>query len=346
MSSYIVKKEHLPSYLKLLAEKFEVHVPVSSDGMTLFAPYRKNLEPDFASHPRLSAKSFFLPQREVILQYDLTGNAPHKEQAAADTKKLLFGVKPCDARAIEINARLLADDSGQPTAQDINFKNRVDTTIMVGYGCNQPGTACFCSTTGGGPFDRTGLDALITDIGDELLITLFEDRPKSQKLIDKDLMEEATSESLVVAGRIAESAEEKMSSIPGLVTPEAEETELFELALWEETARRCVNCGICTYLCPTCTCFDMLDETSEGCATQSRCWDSCMFGLFTLHASGHNPRPGRKERVRQRFMHKLSYFPERYNGVVGCVGCGRCVIYCPVNIDIREISGLMVKVGG
>ena len=345
MSSYIIKKEHFFSYLKHLAEKFEVHVPVKSEGITLFALYQENLELDFGSHPRLSAKAFFLPQREVMLQYGSTGIS-QEEQAAADTKKLLFGVKPCDARAIEINARLLADDSGQANVQDVYFKKRVDTTIMVVYGCDQPGTACFCSSTGGGAFERTGLDALITDIGDELLITLFEDRPKSQKLINKDLMEVASGESLEVADRIAEGAEMKMSSMPGLVKPEAKETGLFDLALWEETAVRCVNCGICTYLCPTCTCFDMLDELSEGCTTQSRCWDSCMFALFTMHASGHNPRPGRKERLRHRFMHKLSYFPDRYDGVVGCVGCGRCVIYCPVNIDIREISRLMAKVGG
>jgi ferredoxin len=346
MSSYIIEKSKFFSYLNRLAEKFEVHVPVSTEGISLFAPYQESLELDFASHPRLSAKSFFLPQREVMLQHDDSSAAYALEQGTSDSNRLLFGVKPCDARAIEINARLLANDSGQAAAEDIFFKKRVDTTVLVGYGCDQPGAGCFCSSTGGGPFDQTGLDALITDIGDRLVITLFEDRPKSQKLIDKDLTEVADSEAHAAAAGIAEDTEKKLSAMEGLVKPEARDSELFELALWEETAERCVNCGICTYLCPTCTCFDMIDEASGGCTTQSRCWDSCMFGLFTLHASGHNPRPGRKERVRQRFMHKLSYFPDRYDGTVGCVGCGRCVIYCPVNIDIREISRLMAEVGG
>ncbi len=346
MSSFIVKKERLSSYLKRLADKFEVHVPVSKEGMSLFAPYQENLELDFGSHPRLSAKSFFLPQREVMLQYGTTGEKLQQEQAAAHFQQLLFGVKPCDARAIEINARLLADNCSQTTAQDVYFKTRLNTTIMVGYGCDQPGAACFCSSTGGGAFNTTGLDALITDLGDELLVRLFEDRPNSQKLVDRDLMEEATGEVLAAAAAIAENAEKKMSGMPELVKPESGDSELFQLELWEETAQRCINCGICTYLCPTCTCFDIIDEGSGECTTQSRCWDSCMFGLFTLHASGHNPRPGRKERLRQRFMHKLSYFPDRYDGIVGCVGCGRCVMYCPVNIDIREISRLMAEVGG
>jgi len=344
MSSYVIEKSNLASYLNRLAEKFEVHVPAGTEGITLFTPYQESLELDFASHPRLSAKSFFLPQREVLLSHDESADASAQEQLV-DTNRLLFGVKPCDARAIEINARLLANGTGQTTAEDVFFKNRIDTTILVGYGCDQPGAGCFCSSTGGGPFDHTGLDALVTDIGDRLVITLFEDGPKSQKLIDKDLMEAVDSEALAAAAGIAEAAEKKLSTMQGLVKPEAAESELFELPLWKETAERCVNCGICTYLCPTCTCFDMIDEASGSCTTQSRCWDSCMFGLFTLHASGHNPRPGRKERVRQRFMHKLSYFPDRYDGVVGCVGCGRCVIYCPVNIDIREISRLMAEVG-
>ncbi len=344
MNSYILKKEHLPAYLKRLSKTFDVQVPVRAQGITLFAPYEEHLELDFASHTRLSAKSYFLPQHEVLLRYE--GDGSQQQQAVPDTPKVLFGVKPCDARAVELNARLLVNDPDGGNPQDIYFKTRIENTTMLGYGCDRPGAACFCSSCGGGPFDHTGLDGLITDIGAELLITIFEDREKSRALIHADLMEESTSEALETSRRVAEEAEKKLSMQSELVKPETDSSTLFTLSIWEETAQRCVNCGICTYLCPTCTCFDMTDEVSEGCGTQSRCWDSCMFSLFTLHASGHNPRPGRKERVRQRFMHKLNYFPDRYDGVVSCVGCGRCVIHCPVNIDIREISRLMAEAGG
>ena len=207
MNSYIVKKGHLSSYLKRLAEKFDVRVPVDNDGITMFAPYQENLELNFAAHPRLSAKSFFLPQREVMLAYDKAGEVSLQQHTAVHSQQLLFGVKPCDARAIEINARFLTDDSGQSTDQDIYFKKRLDNTILVGFGCDQPGAACFCSSTNGGPFDRTGLDALVTDIGDELVFILFEDRPKSQKLVVHELMEEASSDDLAAAVGIAENAE-------------------------------------------------------------------------------------------------------------------------------------------
>ena len=98
----------------------------------------------------------------------------------------------------------------------------------------------------------------------------------------------------------------------------------------------CIKCGVCTYLCPTCSCFDIQDEVRGDCGFRCRNWDTCMFGLTTQHASGHNPRPMGKERFRQRFMHKLKYFQDDFD-VIMCVGCGRCVQSCPVNIDIREI---------
>jgi sulfhydrogenase subunit beta (sulfur reductase) len=103
----------------------------------------------------------------------------------------------------------------------------------------------------------------------------------------------------------------------------------------------CINCGTCTFLCPTCWCFDIQDEVHRSDGDRIRNWDSCMFPLFTLHASGHNPRSEKVQRVRQRFMHKLKYYVDKYDNGVACVGCGRCVKHCPVNIDIREVFKLM-----
>jgi sulfhydrogenase subunit beta (sulfur reductase) len=116
---------------------------------------------------------------------------------------------------------------------------------------------------------------------------------------------------------------------------------LFSAEFWEEVQFACINCGVCTFVCPTCWCFDIQDEVLEGKGVRLRNWDSCMFPLFTLHGSGHNPRSQKLQRVRQRFMHKLKYFPDKYHQGVACVGCGRCVQQCPVNIDIRQVFLLM-----
>jgi ferredoxin len=110
----------------------------------------------------------------------------------------------------------------------------------------------------------------------------------------------------------------------------------FEGDVWEEVSRKCLGCGACSYLCPTCYCFDLVHEKMAAGARKVRTWDCCMFPLFTRHASGHNPRSVNAARLRQKIMHKFSYYPERYS-VDGCVGCGRCVRSCPVNLDIRQL---------
>jgi ferredoxin len=340
MKSYVIQKGDLSAYLGRLKDKLELWVPVVEDGIAQFCAYEEGKELDFSVHTRISAKSFLMPQRELMFRYSTDSKDQLPEQTLSAGKKLVFGVKPCDARAMMLNARVLV--SGQDgSAQDVYFKARQQNTIMVGQGCNQPGAACFCQSSGGDPFGEDGLDALITDIGSHLLLTIISDRPLSELLVEKDYMAEASDQDLATARLVAEDGRKTLVSAPQLVKPDADSKALFDLSLWEETAQRCLNCGICTYLCPTCTCFDIVDEVSEGCGNHLRCWDSCMFSLFTQHASGHNPRPGKKERLRQRFMHKLSYFPDRHNGDVSCVGCGRCILYCPVNIDIREISRQM-----
>jgi ferredoxin len=340
MSSYVIEKGNLASYLKHLKDKFELWVPITKGSLTHFAPYDDESEIECRSHTRTSVKTFFLPQRELMFSYTTNSEDEFAEQTISADQKVIFGVRPCDAKAMLLNARLLVDDKTNPS-KDIYFNTRLQNTILIGYGCNQPGIACFCHTAGGDPFGLEGLDALVTDLGDTLLVTISEGRTSANVLIVRDIMAKATKEDLERAQQISKVAHDILVSQPKLARPVHGSNALFDLPVWEETAQRCLNCGICTYLCPTCTCFDMIDQVVDNCGQSFRCWDSCMFNLFTQHASGHNPRPGKKERVRQRFMHKLHYFPERHGGDLSCVGCGRCILYCPVNIDIREISKQM-----
>jgi ferredoxin len=118
-------------------------------------------------------------------------------------------------------------------------------------------------------------------------------------------------------------------------------TDLFDAPFWEDFAFACINCGTCTYVCPTCWCFDMQDEVRGTSGVRMRNWDSCMYPLFTHHGSGHNPRDTKTQRLRQRFMHKLKYYVDKYSDGIQCVGCGRCISLCPVNIDIRKVCEAM-----
>ena len=112
--------------------------------------------------------------------------------------------------------------------------------------------------------------------------------------------------------------------------------EHFEDPLWEEKAFRCIGCGTCTFLCPTCHCFDIQDESVFDGGSRLKNWDGCQFSLFTLHTSGHNPRDTQPKRYRQRIIHKYAIYPEKF-GKVLCTGCGRCVAHCPVNLSLYDV---------
>ncbi|HID31086.1 MAG TPA: 4Fe-4S ferredoxin, partial [Desulfobacterales bacterium] len=198
-----------------------------------------------------------------------------------------------------------------------------------------------CTSVGGGPFDEAGLDILLTDTGEGFLAKILTE--KGNNLIEAGKVAEAADEALIEkAGAIEREAEGKIiSKVDTSKLRELDALALYEADFWEEVHFACINCGVCTYLCPTCWCFDIQDETHGQSGVRMRNWDSCMFPLFTLHASGHNPRGEKMQRVRQRFMHKLKYYVDKYKNGVACVGCGRCVEHCPVNIDIREVCQLM-----
>ena len=201
---------------------------------------------------------------------------------------------------------------------------------MVALGCAKPGATCFCTTVGSGPFDARGVDVMLTDTGDAYVADIRTDRG------------EALFESVPAASEAQVEAASMVQAAASAQMPLAFETEgirdvlydLFESGFWAEIQQSCLGCGVCTLLCPTCHCFDIVDEVQRG--ERVRNWDSCMFRIYSQEASGHNPRPTNVERTRQRIMHKYAYFIEGY-GEIGCTGCGRCVRHCPVGLDIRQI---------
>jgi ferredoxin len=193
---------------------------------------------------------------------------------------------------------------------------------------------------GGSPFGEMGLDALAYPKDKGLGLKAL--TPAGEELLTRAQAEEAS-----LAAEMAD-LEKKAIAAQGpqdsyQAINERHIMELYKADHWPTTAEPCLGCGVCTFLCPTCHCFDLQDEASDIGGVRLRNWDTCMSALFTLHGSGHNPRPSKTERVRQRFMHKLKYIPVKQDGVRGCTGCGRCVAMCPANIDIRAVAALMAQ---
>jgi ferredoxin len=218
--------------------------------------------------------------------------------------------------------------------KDPYYLNRRANTVLVSIGCTTPRASCFCNSVGGGPFSTEGSDLLLIDIGDEYVVQIVSD--KGAKLLDKKGFEDTGKEKLDLAAGVIKTAEASMG--PGVKTEGLKEKldSIFDDPVWQQLTEKCLGCGICTYLCPTCHCFDIVDETIGSGGERVRLWDSCQFPLFTLQASGANPRPTGKERFRQRMMHKFSYLLDSCDQI-GCVGCGRCITECPVNLDIRQV---------
>lgn len=338
MDAVTLSKKDVPSFLeRLRGLQYEVWGPVEVDGACDFLPLGRDVDPALDSTlKRISPKAMVFPQSERMFLYSVDRARPDafilKEVEEENPARLAFGIRPCDARAFLVLDKVFLV---QGAAQDPYYLKKRQGLVLFSLGCNEPCTTCFCHWTGGGPFSTEGSDVLMTDLGERILLEPVSEKGRS--LIEKMGLEAPSKGELEAVREIQDKAAQAMgapvdpSSIRkrGLL-------EMFGDAYWERAHEACIKCGTCTYLCPTCSCFDIQDEVRGRCGLRGRNWDTCMFPLTTLHASGHNPRPSGKERFRQRFMHKLRYFLDDF-GMIMCVGCGRCVYHCPVNIDIREM---------
>jgi sulfhydrogenase subunit beta (sulfur reductase) len=342
MADRVIKKSEFIELIDRLLESYRVYAPVRQQDMTNFQEISAADQVDLSlANTTMSPKSIMLPQSETMFEFNLDKTS---DQAAIlrETEKdlsprLIFGIRPCDAKAFQ----LLDLNFDTVAYKDPWWVARRKTTTLMGLACNAPCSTCFCTSVGSGPFSTEGLDLLLIDAGDEFAIEIL--TKKGEELLAKTSIGGDVSEATVNA--VLARQESSLKAIESRVFTEGlkrhEVKALFDADFWDELQFACINCGVCTFVCPTCWCFDIQDEVHKGNGLRLRNWDSCMFPLFTLHGSGHNPRAQKLQRLRQRFMHKLKYFVDKYDQGVACVGCGRCVQQCPVNIDIREVFRLM-----
>ncbi|MCR4401458.1 MAG: 4Fe-4S dicluster domain-containing protein [Firmicutes bacterium] len=342
-----MRKRDFGAFVNHLAASCELFVPLDVGGMTLFSAIDSSdtcnglgLE-NTTALPKRPLKELFFPQEEVLFAFDAGGGIETTEDTSAQpgggvspsgVVRVALGVRPCDARSLTI-LDLVFDAADY---KDPYYVSRRRRTALVTFACSEPGMACFCTSVGGGPFDETGSDVVCADGGEEYVMWPLS--AAGEGLLEGfAALREAGEEELEAVRKARAAAEARLAG--NSVPVEKAVSKLggaFDRPEWDDVHRKCLGCAACTYLCPTCHCFDIGDEATRTGGERVRNWDSCMFPLFTLHASGHNPRPSRKERFRQRIMHKFNYFVENH-GTAACVGCGRCVENCPVNLDVRKV---------
>jgi formate hydrogenlyase subunit 6/NADH:ubiquinone oxidoreductase subunit I len=328
----LIAKDQISVLLAALLQGRKLFAPVDDGGVIAFRQVDSPQEVVLDYHnSTVPPKRLFFPQTETLFRYGLEGEQlTLAEPQPPPGEKVLFGVRPCDARSFTLLDRVFTGGNHC----DGCYQARRGSYTVVGLACTRPRAACFCTSVGGGPFDTAGSDVLVTDLGADYLVEAVTD--KGAALLEGlSVGREADEDSI---RRRAEAQAAAEAALRGEIDTEDVKRKLQEMwddPFWDRLHEKCIGCGACTYLCPTCHCFDIVDEGSEQQGRRVKLWDSCMYASFTLHASGHNPRPTGKERWRQRLMHKFRYWLEDH-GEVGCVGCGRCVVDCPVNLDIRQ----------
>jgi ferredoxin len=328
MSDWVIDKSAVQDFLDVLHDTYQIYAPVQREGILCLDVMQNGEQVTLDYYnARQAPKEVFFPRSETLFTYEEDRIASASEPRG---QRVVFGIRPCDARA----AVLLDKVFDTPDYLDPYYVGRRQNTILVGLACNTFLSTCFCTAVGGGPFSTDGLDALWTDLGSRYLVETLTRRGETL-VANSAHFRPATAEDRSLKDEIAARAEQAISG-PQVKGIKEKLDTMYDDPFWDEVHLKCLGCGICTYLCPTCHCFDIADEGNAVQGRRVRNWDTCQFALFTHHTSGHNPRPSGRERMRQRMMHKFNYFVVNHQEIA-CVGCGRCVRQCPVNLDIRTV---------
>jgi sulfhydrogenase subunit beta (sulfur reductase) len=328
-----LRKQDLSGTLKTWAKQYKVLCPSRGEqGDCVFDAFREETFTLDYKKPHLPPKSSFLPQSEVIFTVE---NGRYGE-AAFDEASLLFGIRACDMAGMRQAKSFMLRDW-----KDIYYSRKAEKTITVVMACAGPqNETCFCTTTSSGPYAETGFDLQCYDMGEVLLFEAGSEQGRglltSGPFTDvddrkgKEQVDTFRQRAFQSIPKVAHVAEAMAMLRNGHVNDE----------VWEALATKCIVCGGCAFVCPTCTCFNVHDsEFSAGNGLRIRAWDACLYAGFTREASGHNPRSTQALRLKRRHEHKLLYFNEKdVNGnLCGCVGCGRCSDSCPVQIGTLEV---------
>ena len=330
-----ISKKDFGKFIENLQKDFAVFAPVTDGKATGFKKITsaKEINNDVLNTKK-SPKEIFFPQSEVLFQYTKEGL---KVPERSEKPFAVWGMRSCDVKSLQMLDSVFGQAHQNPRKEmykDPYWNEKFKSCLTFNLACHEPNSTCFCHWFGGGPFDKTGSDVFVTESDNFYLMEGI-----SEKGID---FVSKLKEAKATKKEIDEISEKKTKAESYLI--EKQDTsklfdktrEIWDEPVWEEIAAKCINCGACTFVCPTCHCFDVSDEGKGEKGKRIRLWDSCMFAIFTMEASGHNPRSQSIQRVRQRVMHKYNYFMDNYDTHL-CTGCGRCVTVCPVNLDIREV---------
>lgn len=340
---YKIAKENLSALFQMIAENQELYLPVEKAGQTNYAAWTPEVKVDLDTLKTVkSAKDAFFPQSEGLYSVKKEGKKMSVEpQALKEQNFVVFGMKACDVKGVEVLDRVFLVDP-----VDTFYKARREHGTIVALACREPEETCFCKVFGIDAADPMA-DVATWMIGEDLYWKALTEKGETLTELVKELLTDAEEAPVEAEKEAIHAIVEKLPymnlSLEGWNGDAL--TEKFNSPLWEELYKPCLACGTCTFVCPTCQCYDIKDYTAGDTVSRYRCWDSCMYSDFTMMAHGNN-RNSQMQRFRQRFMHKLVYYPVNNNGMFSCVGCGRCVEKCPSSLNIVKVIKAFENQGG
>ena len=337
-----ITKKDLAALLAFIGGNQALYLPGRVSGQTNYVRYNENTDVDLDTLKTVkSAKEVFFPQSETLYSVKTEdGKYRISQEELQKEEFVLFGVKACDMKGIEVLDKVFLSDP-----VDTFYKARREKGIIVTMACGEPEESCFCKVFGIDCAEPQG-DVTLWSFGDEYFWKA--NTEKGEALTEKCSAflkdgDEATVDAIKNAIRtVVEKLPYMNLSLEGWDGTKTEEK--FNSPVWEELYKPCLACGTCTFVCPTCQCYDIKDYNTGKGVQRYRCWDSCMYSDFTMMAHGNN-RTSQLQRYRQRFMHKLVYFPANNDGMYSCVGCGRCVDKCPASTNIVKVIKAFQKEG-
>jgi sulfhydrogenase subunit beta (sulfur reductase) len=327
-------KNELKNLLKHWAGEYRILAPtLNADGDCLLDTFDdSSFTLDYGKTP-MPPKSACFPQSEAIFSVE---KGEYREVIVAQ-KTLLFGIRSCDMMGILQSASFMTRDR-----RDAYFGAKRDAAITVIMACPGPrNETCFCTTMQSGPVAGKGFDLQFLDAGEFFIIQIGSGKGEAalSSFPLAELDDDLAGEKVEAFRRKSVEAIGRMDFVPEAMNRLKDRA--VDEGVWEHLGLKCIQCGGCTFVCPTCTCFNVCDHsTGPGQGIRERSWDACLFGGFTREASGHNPRSTQALRLKRRHEHKLLDYhrTDIQDGLCGCTGCGRCSDFCPVHIGTLEVA--------
>ena len=337
MKTYKMSKEKFPEFVKLVKTKGKLYGPVKQKEKYSFEEINDHLDLDFDyQRTVISPKKFLTPPRYNTLRFVKFGQT---DVFPDDELQIVLGVHPCDIHAIKILDRLFLGNIKDPY-----YAKRRENLIIIGHSC-LPDENCVCQSTGTDMVED-GFDMFFTELKDYFLVWVGSDKGLSIAIDAGDLLNETISEEEIQEYVRWQQDRSTMfkKEIPSFKYL-ADIIHLnYDSDVWEQFGEKCLSCGTCSLVCPTCNCFNVNDKISMNAEEgfRERMLDSCTLPHFSMVAGGHDFRPDRTSRLKLYFTHKLKEYIGKY-GQPSCVGCGRCIAYCPVDINVISVSEALLE---